>query len=125
MNELDRDGIFYSGCWNEPGHFLHRVDGYHLYEQALSKDFPVRPDSLDGAFLPQRQQIEGRGVLLHFPGWTLLTFWDRSVDKRYNSCSAFVMRGKWTFEETVAHCKQWFPQVWERFKFPVTEAQPL
>lgn len=55
------------------------------------------------------------------PGWTMLTFWDRTIDERSGSNSAFILRGRLTFEETVTIAKAIFPKIWSRFPFEVVE----
>jgi hypothetical protein len=64
-------------------------------------------------------QPEGLAKLTHKDGWTLLSFWDRSVDKRNNSNSNFIQEGEFTFEQMVEQAKEKFPGIWERFKFEV------
>lgn len=115
-----RDDAYYFGCWakNNLGHFLYAPDGRGWYtrEEELPRDFPVKPHVLDGALLgldglPQR---EGEATFGHLNGWTLLSFWDRSADRRGASSSSFVLRGEHTFEVAVAAARAAFPSVWAR-----------
>jgi hypothetical protein len=118
------DGMYYFGCWQEAGHYLRTPDG-RTGEYALPHDFPFRVHTLDGGFLPPKlPETEGRATLFHINGWTVMTFWDRSVDKRGACNSSFVFRGKLTFAEACALAADKFPSVWNRFQFPVTEYQP-
>jgi hypothetical protein len=106
--------------------------GHILYDQNLRpvrseepRDLPFSSCILDGGLLPPyRPQTEGRAMLIHFLGmpespsiWTVLTFWDRSVDHRGNSCSAFVFRGNLTFTDACTKAREVFPRVWQRFTF--------
>lgn len=115
---------FYFGCRNhEAGHYLQDASGRGVYEDSLPKDFPVKHHVLDAGLLPPYQarekQVEGLAQLAHIGGWTILAFWDRSVDKRYGCNSAFVFRGTLTFEETKAKAAAMFPKIWGRFTFEV------
>jgi hypothetical protein len=119
--------IYFSGVWSsdQTGHFLYQPgSSYHIWENNLPRDFPVREYTLDGAFLPPYQpQVEGLATHLHINGWTLLTFWDRSADRRGNSCASFICRGTLDFDDMVAHCKNAFPSVWKRFPFAVVKRE--
>jgi hypothetical protein len=114
--------IFYFGCWHVIGHRL--VDGSgRTCCGRLPTDFPVNPEAIDSTFLPPLlPQVEGRGHLSHVNGWTLLAFWDRSIDRRGKSNSLFLARGIHTFEEMVNRCRAAFPTVWSRFDFDVVNA---
>jgi hypothetical protein len=109
---------FYFGCWDRSGHFLVTPGGRHVYDNP--KDFPVREGILDGGLLPPFQpQVEGRAVLVHLSGWTILSFWDRSVDTRGGCSSSFVMRGTLDFVAATQRARERFPQVWNRYTFEV------
>ena len=116
---------FYFGCWKSAGHFLHYENGQHVYErdEAFPKDFPVTVHTLDGGLLGYpEQEIEGKAVLSHIGDWTVISFWDRSVDSRGKSNSSFVMRGKWDFSTALGIAKSSFPSVFSRFGFEVVLA---
>lgn len=113
---------FYYGCWREAGHFLWTTGGNTVYERspALPSDFPVKLHVLDGGFLGVgRDQTEGLAVLSHVAEWTILSFWDRSVDERGGCNSNFIMRGRLDFTRAVDVAKEKFPSIWRRFKFEV------
>lgn len=117
------DDAFYFGCWDRLGHFLFDVHGRTRREGTLPADFPVMTHALDGAMLGyDRQQVEGRAYVAHVRGWTILSFWDRSVDKRYACSSNFILRGTLGFDAAVAKARAAFPQVWQRYKFEVVDA---
>lgn len=93
---------------------------------AFPQDFPCRLGVLDGALLPPHlPPAEGHATWLHLNGWTLLSFWDDSVDGRPGSCSTFVVRGLYTFADTCALAQEGFPRVWERFGFPIVLRERL
>lgn len=118
MNE-----VFYFGCIKEPGHYLWTRHGHRIHHPShpeLPEDFPVRIHILDGGLLPPcKQEIEGQAALWFTDGWTIISFWDRSVDKRGACNSSFIVRGVHTFEEAVKRAREVFPSVWRRFTFEV------
>lgn len=114
---------FYFGCSNDHmGHFLYDPSGRSGLT-ARQEDFPVAEHVLDGGLLPPwRPQVEGRATLVHINGWTILSFWDRSIDARGNSSSSFLVKGKLSFDEICARAKYHFAAIWARFAFPIVEA---
>lgn len=112
---------YYFGVMKHAGHFLY-CGNHTIHERYLPEDFPVNVRALDGALLPpQLPQDEGRAELIHLNGWTVLTFWDRSADRRGRSSSTFIILGVVDFSEAVSIAKEYYPQVWSRFTFEVFE----
>lgn len=66
-------------------------------------------------------QAEGRALLTQGLGWTAVAFWDRSGDSRPNSNTAFIVRGTLAFEQVVRVARHRWPQIWQRFTFPVVQ----
>lgn len=116
---------FYFGCIKTAGHYLWDSSGRRRcgYTSDLPRDFPVMIGVLDAGLLGHyvEDQPEGEAVLSHIGNWTILSFWDRSVDRRHGCNSNFIIRGKWTFDEAVAVAKDQFANVWSRFTFEVSE----
>ena len=114
------DGVFYFGCHREAGHYLWRP-GPSLASRRLPDDFPVDgPRVLDGGLLPPNQpETEGAVTHLWLNGWTILTFWDRSVDKRGKCNSSFLARGTYSFDAAKRLFEEQFPEIVSRFKFPL------
>lgn len=115
----------YFGCANrEGGHYLWMPGmqsvPYHVQRDHLPG--VLQSHGLDGSYAPLGPEVEGRALLHHVHGRTVLAFWDRSVDQRGGSNSAFILRGVLTFEEAVARAKAAFPEVWARFTFDVVGA---
>lgn len=103
------------------GHVLHDQNLRKVYSSDVPSDFPCREGCLDGGFLPPRSlQTEGLSALVYLNGWTILSFWDRSGDKRVNSSSAFLLRGTFSFEEVLNRAKANFPSLYARFGFRFT-----
>lgn len=116
--------IYYFGCWDTSGHYLHDVYGNTGRSQDVKDELPFPWTELDGTFCPganaeDSKQVEGSAKLTHVEGWTILAFWDRTVDTRGNSHSTYVMRGKHTGEEMLEAIKQNFPGVHARYKFKI------
>lgn len=112
--------IFYFGCLGDVGHYL--WDHMSMSTRLVPTDFPCDWHELDGRFLTVPKSvpgIEGYGSLVHLNAWTILSFWDRSVDTRPGSLSVFVIHGTLTFDEAVASAQEWFPRIWQRYKFQV------
>ena len=119
----------YFGCWDTPGHFLYLESGRNCWKslQIIELVFP----DIDGGYCvgtdPNRErawqrpeeQPEGIAKITHKEGWTMLSFWDRSVDKRMNCNSNFIQQGDFSFEQMVESAQLKFPKIWERFTFEV------
>ena len=114
------DGAFYFGCWREAGHYLFCPSGRQA-SYRLPDDFPIsRGDILDAGFLPANlPEVEGLASFCHLNGWTIISFWDRSVDKRGKSNSSFLLRGEYSFDVACKAAAEVFPAIWSRFKFPI------
>lgn len=112
---------YFFGVKEYAGHFLY-LGNQKVNQQHLPKDFPVDVYVLDGKLLPPKlPQEQGRAELVHVGGWTVLTFWDRSEDKRLNCNSSFLVRGQYDFQEVVKIAKDNYPKIWSRFDFEVYE----
>lgn len=126
MSNIELPDLYF-GCENrESGHYLwmpgmHSVP-YHVQRDQLPG--PLQPHGLDGTYAPLGPEVEGQALLHHVHGRTVLAFWDRSVDHRGGSNSAFILSGRLTFEEAVAQARAAFPEVWARFPFEVVPAPP-
>lgn len=127
MNEPRQyfDDAFYFGCYVQKGHYLYTTLGRQVYNNQVPTDFPfVNEWVFDGNFCPRGPEIEGRANLWTGAGWTVLSFWDRSVDSRGKCNSVFIMRGTFTFDEAVARAKERFPAIFERFTFKIVPHVP-
>ncbi len=112
---------YYFGCHGGPGHYLWTEKG-SMADMIAKTVLPFRYTILDAGFLPEvGNQNEGDGSLVQFANWTVVSFWDRSVDKRGGCNSAFVIPGRLTFTEAIDVAKAKFPWVWKRFNFEVRQ----
>lgn len=94
MSEEFAQRVFYFGCIGNPGHFLWRTEHDKLW-RAQSYGITERlMYALDGAFCPDgiKAYPEGLWLCSIVPPWTIVAWWDRSVDSRPNCCSAFIGR---------------------------------
>ncbi len=58
-------------------------------------------------------------TLAHISGWTILSFWDRSVDRRNGCNSAFVIPAEVNYITAISVAQERFAWVWDRFPFDV------
>lgn len=118
------DEVLFFGCWSRVGHHLWTPRGQISDRRDLER---IGGKSLDGDFAPHLShlgycncpQIEGSAALHHLDGWTILSFWDRSIDRRKGSNSSFLARGELSFGEMVAVAKEHYPEVWRRYSFAI------
>lgn len=115
----------------QAGHYLRATStppGQHLESIGLAGTREVEkilvPSMLDTYFLGRdgRQQTEGEAVLwvrMVPDPWTVLTFWDRSVDTRFGCCASFLLKGALDFATALETARAAFPQVFARFSFEI------
>lgn len=118
------ESMLYFGCWGtSPGHGLHGPDGKSVGSEENPAEKYVGagwPYGWAGQKLDRCPElIEGQSVILHDPGWTILSFADRSVDTRRGSHSTFVARGVYMFDEMWEAALRLFPVVCSRYSFEV------
>jgi len=120
--------MFYFGPWDDSGHYLFSEDGASAHRE---EDQLPWTGAIDGVLQPgcyldrcrwqhRGPQNEGEALLHHKDGWTALSFWDRSVDKRMGSNSNYFVKGIFTFEEMVLMASDRFAKRWNVMKFQVT-----
>ncbi len=122
--------VFYYGCAARAGgHHLYgpRVAGdntWALVDYAPESASPWKPAEIDGRLqpncakykhswqVPEDEQHLGIARLHHRAGWTMLSFWDRSKDKRHGSNGNFIIEGTHAFAAACDHAKAAFPGTW-------------
>jgi hypothetical protein len=119
---------FYFGCFGELGHYWWSTS---LREKIFDTPQELgRGLAIDGIYAPFGREIEGSAQIVYMrppnqhKAWTIIAFWDRSVDKRSGSNSAFVLEGVYPFEDALHIAKGQFPDVFKRFTFPITRWEP-
>lgn len=124
----------YFGCWDNPGHYLHRPDGRKIWRAQSSDKVPEFPWSdalLDTGLLKNGNHPDTcNGKVFWTCGglsfWYAFFWWDRSGDSRDNSNSGLYVRG-FDWPETQAAfdygCEQ-FPKIVARQKHPLILQEP-
>jgi hypothetical protein len=116
--------IFYFGCIGQPGHYLWRTEQFKVYQ---SRQVGIPEDlhhALDGAFCPDgiKTYPQQRWQCSIVPPWTIVAWWDRSVDSRPNCCSAFIGRDFGNEPHRLLEAaKVAFPSVFARQPQPLEE----
>lgn len=126
-----RGPVYYYGCSpGSRGHFWHcamlprsRPTEVIRLPKGSFLDSVGCPENLpwNGHEGFNRDETEGVAVVRHLAGSTFLAFWDRSVDSRRNSVSVFACPGTWSFLQMIRIAASYFPQVWQRYTFPIVE----
>lgn len=113
--------IYYFGCVGGIGHHLHKP----------SEHGPVRPDrrehrkvawmkicdgglgleDIDGG------NTEGCGIWAYVRGYSIVSFWDRSIDSRGGSTSSFLVKGLHSFAAVLECAENFFPNIFKRYTF--------
>ena len=89
----------YFGCWQRPGHYLHRVGGATVYDpRETLPGFPWTMGLLDGGLLKNggRSDVYDGRVFWTCGGssfWYAFFWWDNSVDRRRGSNAGLYVRG--------------------------------
>jgi hypothetical protein len=124
--------VRYFGCWEQAGHFLCDEHGRHMHDEKVCpwKDYEIdsklQPGCYEdrGYWQHRGPETEGEALVHHKDGWTALSFWDRSVDKRGKCNSTFMAEGIHDFETMKKIAMERFPKIWSRFTFEVKLVQP-
>lgn len=122
---------YYFGCWRESGHYLWTPNmarpqgcpfGYPEKLNGRYLDCGFCPGIIvykDGRISDSKNVPDGQAAVVHVDDWTVLSFWDKSVDHRPGSHSTYLIRGTHAFENAVIIARERFPHVWARYKFDV------
>lgn len=113
--------LFYFGCENSSvGHFLWSQE----WRPGLRGTFNPGAlfSALDGAFCPPDQIPEGIFKKSVVQPWTIVSWWDRSVDSRPGSHSTFILEGQFDAIEVLRRARIKFPSVFARQR---CELKPL
>lgn len=115
-----RTGAYYFGCHGQAGHFLWGPGMGKIWREEHILPLPLHASVLDGGYAPQGPEVEGLALLHRVHDWTVLAFWDRSVDTRGKCNSVFLFQpNTLTFEQAVEHARVIFPEVYSRFQFQI------
>jgi hypothetical protein len=89
----DNEKLFYFGCIREPGHYLWASEHMRIWESTKVGISQCLYHALDGAFCPIDMNEGQRWICSIVPPWTIVAWWDRSIDRRPNCVSAFIGKG--------------------------------
>lgn len=113
---------YYFGCIRKSGHYMFKPrENYNAIDEKFLDSNPWGY-SVDEKLCPEGPQTEGIALVHYKDGWTALSFWDRSVDKRGGCNSNFLAEGTFSFEEMLAIAREKFPNVMKRFSFKIINA---
>ncbi len=116
IKSLEYSKCLYFGCIKEAGHYLFISNGTSIYGE-WHKWVALR----DGMLAPVFCREAGKALLHHYDGFTIIAFWDYSVDTRPGSNSMFIMPGTKDFYGALEIANSYFPQVFKRFSFEVKQ----
>ncbi len=103
---------YFFGCLRETGHNLYPPE---KYGGAPDKGQTPWGNEMDSGLAPHvGVQRQGGMAIHHKSGWTLISWWDRTVDTRGNSNSAFMAEGNYRFDEMVNYLEALWPEVHNR-----------
>lgn len=120
----EKPQVFYFGCIDQPGHFLWRDERNKLYGAGFWCIPRRLMYALDGAFCPDgiKAYPQQRWLCSIVPPWTIVAWWDRSVDSRPNCVSAFIGRDFGNEPHRLLEAaKDLFPSVFARQPQPLEE----
>ena len=118
----------YFGCIERVGHYLWEPPNIssHKSKSAVHKWLYNK----DGAFAPKDTRKQGLACIRYLSDdannkkYTIISFWDNSVDNRGGSNSIFLTEGKYDFDEALTIIKEVCPNIFKRFNFPITKYTP-
>lgn len=108
--------VLYFGCIGVVGHYLHHGERGHIGDQPahLTLGGKLWP-AIDGKFCPPPSNENGRYLVTKVEDWTIISWWDNSVDSRPGSYSTFLFRNiDGAPEELLAAARVKFPSVFAR-----------
>lgn len=112
--------LFYFGCIGQAGHYLWASDNGRAVSTRKSYGFWM--GRLDGVLAPIGiSEKQGPTARHEMHGHTVLSFWDRSVDKRGACNSILFIPGIHEFTDALAMAVAAFPEVFKRLDFELTE----
>jgi hypothetical protein len=122
--------VYYFGCGRRVGHwwYLPNPAGAQTLwwgssAAAASAMRTVFPD-IDADYAPRTKRfVEGQAKLTHIRGWTVLAWWDNSVDHRPNSNSAIVANRTLDYDQMLSLLAVQFPEVLQRQRKPIELVQ--
>jgi len=114
--------MYYYGCNDNSGHYLWDENGDRI-NWKLSLTLHPFGNHIDGGFTPIAingfYTKEGVVRFTQQSGWSIVNFWDNSIDDRPGSHSLFLTNKICSAAEILSEAKTKFPWIFSRFKFEV------
>ena len=105
--------VYYFGCINAPGHYLWISRGDRYLPNMVG--WVPWGNEMDSGLAPQgTMEEQGHAAIHHKKGWTLVSWWDRTVDTRSKCNSAIMAEGNHGFEQIKILLKEYWPEVAQR-----------
>jgi hypothetical protein len=121
MEPVTPPRVYYFGCGLRAGHWWYapQKEGRMWQPNSAVADamrtvFP----RIDGNYCPDGD-VPGEAKLTRVRGWTVLAWWDRSVDMRGGSNSVIVADRSLDFDQMIALLAIHFPEVSKRQRVPI------
>lgn len=114
----DEPRILYFGCLGQVGHYVWQSDSPPEW---LDKNEPLHRviEAMDGALPPQwGEPVEGEIAFHDILDFTVVAWWDNSIDSRPKSNSAFWVEGEHNPREALRLGLARFPTVAARITYP-------
>lgn len=93
---------------------MHPRDGGPWSAREIDGNFAPGAWRRRDATVPEQYQPEHVACLYHRDGWTMISFWDRSMDHRFSSNGNFIVEGTHDFDTACTLAREVFPSVWDR-----------
>jgi hypothetical protein len=105
--------FYFFGCYKDIGHYLRKPGGMTEWDIDTATPWGT---SLDSKLCP-KDENDRSWVLTQKDGWSTISAWDNTIDKRGKSNANFVAEGLYSLEEMKELAKANFPELMGRFKF--------
>ena len=79
---------------------------------------------IDTRFCPDKSQKNGTYKHTQVDGWSIVAFWDNTIDSRPGSHSTFVVNEVIEATELLDRAREAFPKVFARYAFKVEPIEP-
>ena len=109
--------LYFFGCWDRPGLYWRSNSGAELtYDGPVGWPFG---HEIDGRFCCIGPEVQGKAWLWHSKGWSIVSMWDRSVDKRGACNASFVAPEPLTFDQMMSMARERYPEFFKRIDYGV------
>lgn len=119
---IEEGKMYFFGCGNNgPGHYFWKSDGKR--DETDRRVWYRELTGIDGVYAPAWHSRPHEWVYHRHNGFTIISCWDYSVDRRQKSNANFIMRGDWPIEVMLLEAAKQFPKIYTRFVNALTPEQ--